>query len=200
MIRATTPTHIFNIPFDTSLIKELLITYSQKKIPIVDKVLDDCVLDGKRIALTLTQRDTSKFSDRRNVEIQIRILTTSDTSLAGTIVETEVDRVLDDDILGSDPKKKPTVITGDDDISTLSTCEFDVDFGEIYIIGDGSGGFPEDYSEYGEEGEPFEFIPKVDEKQQILTAKKYLERNLVVDAIPYVEVDNVSNGKTVTIG
>lgn len=82
----------------------------------------------------------------------------------------------------------------------MSTCEFDVDFGEIYIIGDGGGGFPEDYSEYGEDGESFEFIPKVDKKQEILTAKKYLERNLVVEAIPYVEVDNVSNGKTVTIG
>lgn len=199
MIRATTPTHVFNIPFDTSLIKELLITYSQKKTPIIDKELEDCVLDGKRIALTLTQRDTSKFSDRRGVEIQVRILTTSDTSLAGTIIETEVDRVLDDDILGNDPKKKPTSIIGNDDISLMSTCEFNVDFGEFYIID--AGGLPEDYKgEYGESGEPFEFIPKVDEKQLIPTAKKYVKQDLVVEAIPYVEVDNTSNGKTVTIG
>ena len=30
MIRGTTPTHIFNIPFDTSLVDEVKITYAQE--------------------------------------------------------------------------------------------------------------------------------------------------------------------------
>lgn len=199
MIRATTPTHIFNLPIETSLIKELLITYSQRKTPVIDKQLEDCVLDGKTIAVTLTQRDTARFSDRRPVEIQLRVLTTSDTALAGTITEVDVDRVLDDDILGSDPKRKPTSIIGEDGTAITSCCQFDVEFGEIYIID--AGGFPEDYEgEYGESGEPFEFIPKVGEKQIIPTARKYVKRDIVVEAIPYREVDNTSDGKTVTIG
>jgi len=199
MIRATTPTHIFNLPIETSLIKELLITYSQRKTPVIDKQLEDCVLDGKTIAVTLTQRDTARFSDRRPVEIQLRVLTTSDTALAGTITEVDVDRVLDDDILGIDPKRKPTSIIGKDGIAIASCCQFDVEFGEIYIID--AGGFPDDYEgEYGESGEPFEFVPKVGEKQYILTARKYVKQDIVVEAIPYAEVDNASNGKTVTIG
>lgn len=199
MIRATTPTHIFNIPFETDMIKELLITYSQRKTPVVQKLMDDCVFDGKTIAVTLTQRDTARFSARKVVEIQLRVLTKSDTALAGKITEVDVGRILDDDILGKDPDKKPTDIIGNPDVVDTCCCTFDVDFGEVYIIG--TGGFPEDYEGvYGEAGEAFDFIPKVGEKQIIPTAKKYAKRDITVEAIPYVEVDNVSDGKTVTIG
>ena len=199
MIRATTPTHIFNLPFKTDTIKELLITYSQRKTPVVQKLMDDCVFDGKTIAVTLTQRDTARFSDRRAVEIQLRVLTTSDAALAGNITEVDVGRILGDDILGKDPEKKPTEIIGNSNVVDTCCCTFDVDFGEVYIIG--TGGLPEDYEGvYGEAGEAFNFIPKVGEKQIIPTAKKYAKRDITVEAIPYVEVDNVSDGKTVTIG
>lgn len=197
MIRATTPTHIFNLPIETDLIKELLITYSQRKTPVIDKQLDDCVLDGKTIAVTLTQRDTARFSDRRPVEIQLRVLTTSNTALAGTITEVDVDRVLDDDILGKDPDKKPTDIIGNDDITSMCCCQFDVEFGEIYLVGDG-GGFPDDYE--GEYDGEYEFTPNAEKKQVIATARKYLKDDIVVEKIPYAEVDNASDGKTVTIG
>lgn len=202
MIRATTPTHIFNLPFETDTIKELLITYMQHKTPVVQKLTDDCVFDGKTIAVTLTQRDTARFSERRKVEIQLRVLTTSDTALAGGIAEIDIGRILDDDILGKDPEKKPTEIIGNSEAVDTCCCTFDVDFGEIYIIGTGS--FPEDYEGvYGETGdteEVFDFIPKVGEKQVIPTAKKYVKSDITVEAIPYVEVDNVSDGRTVTIG
>ena len=202
MIRATTPTHIFNLPFETDTIKELLITYSQRKMPVVQKLTDDCVFDGKTIAVTLTQRDTARFSDRKVVEIQLRVLTTSDTALAGNITEVDVGRILDDDILGKDPDKKPTDIIGNPDVVDTCCCTFDVDFGEIYIIENGgSGGFPEDYEGvYGEAGESFNFVPKVGEKQIIPTANKYAKKDITVEAIPYAEVDNVSDGRTVTIG
>ena len=199
MIRATTPTHIFNLPIETDTIKELLITYSQRKKPVVQKLIDDCVFDGKTIAVTLTQRDTARFLERKSIEIQLRVLTTSDTALAGNITEVDIDRILDDDILGKDPEKKPTEIIGNPDVLDTCCCTFDVDFGEVYIIG--NGGFPEDFEGvYGEAGEAFDFIPKVGEKQIIPTAKKYAKRDITVEAIPYVEVDNVSDGKTVTIG
>lgn len=202
MIRATTPTHIFNLPFETDTIKELLITYSQRKMPVVQKLTDDCVFDGKTIAVTLTQRDTARFSDRKVVEIQLRVLTTSDTALAGNITEVDVGRILDDDILGKDPDKKPTDIIGNPDVVDTCCCAFDVDFGEIYIIENGgSGGFPEDYEGvYGEAGEAFNFVPKVGEKQIIPTANKYAKKDITIESIPYAEVDNVSNGRTVTIG
>ena len=45
----------------------------------------------------------------------------------------------------------------------------------------------------------YEVTPAVDE-QTLNTAWKYLEKNVVVEPIPYAAVSNTSNGTTVTIG
>lgn len=197
MIRATTPTHIFNLPFETNTIKELSITYSQRKTPLVQKNKGNCAFDGKVIALTLSQKDTLKFSDRRPVEIQLRVLTTSNTSLAGTITEIDVGRILDDNILGSDPELKPIEIINDQEVLSNCCCAFDVEFKEVYIV-DTGGGMPGEYE--GEYAGSYEFVPKAGATQVIPTARKYLANDIVVEAIPYAEVDNTSDGKTVTIG
>lgn len=99
MIRGTTPTHIFEIPFDSKIIKELKISYAQHNIIIVEKNIEDCVLDGNSISVKLTQRDTLNFSHKRPVEIQIKVLTVSDTVMATTISEVPVGRVLNEEVL-----------------------------------------------------------------------------------------------------
>ncbi len=45
----------------------------------------------------------------------------------------------------------------------------------------------------------YNVTPAVDE-QKLETAKKVMRENLTVLAIPYAEVSNLANGKTVTIG
>lgn len=45
----------------------------------------------------------------------------------------------------------------------------------------------------------YEVVPAVDE-QTLFTAQKIMKRNLVVNAIPYLEVSNEFNGETITIG
>lgn len=99
MIRGTTPTHTFNIPFDSGYLKKILITYAQKKIPVIEKTEQDCVLDGNSIKVTLSQKDTLKFDDRRPVEIQIRVVTTNDTALATNVGTIDVGRVLNEEVL-----------------------------------------------------------------------------------------------------
>ena len=64
-------------------------------------------------------------------------------------------------------------------------------FGEVQTVTEYVGG--ELY-----QGE-YEITPKV-EAQTLLTAKKVLERNVTIKKIPYAEVQNNANGKTVTIG
>ena len=49
MIRGTTPTHIFEIPFDSSYLKRILITYFQDKHIVLEKTEEDCVLEAKSI-------------------------------------------------------------------------------------------------------------------------------------------------------
>jgi hypothetical protein len=48
------------------------------------------------------------------------------------------------------------------------------------------------------EGEYF-VIPKVEE-QTLFTKNKKMKNNVEISAIPYAEVANLANGKTVTIG
>ena len=49
------------------------------------------------------------------------------------------------------------------------------------------------------EGE-YEITPDVDKKQTLHTAKKILSNDITVNAVPYTESTNTSNGITVHIG
>lgn len=59
-------------------------------------------------------------------------------------------------------------------------------------VGGGSGGWPLYSGEY-------EVTPKVT-AQTLETARKSLEKDVTVHAIPYYEVDNEYNGQTIVIG
>ena len=94
MIRGTTPTHTFNVSIDTSRFKIVRIYYAQKKIPVVTKTEKDIVMDGKQIRVTLSQKDTLKFDERRPVEVQIRVVLDNGCSIATSVGTLDVGRVL----------------------------------------------------------------------------------------------------------
>lgn len=99
MIRGTTPTHKFNISFDTSRIKDIRITYAQDGEAVVEKHMTDCDLDGNVITTSLTQEETLKFHAKRPVELQIKVLTSEDNVLATRVYTISVDRVLNEEVL-----------------------------------------------------------------------------------------------------
>lgn len=100
MIRGTTPTHIFTIPLDTSLLKEVVITYAQRDKPVVEKRMADCELNGKEIKVTLSQEDTLKFEERANgVRLQIRALTRDGVALASPIKPVSLREILNEEVL-----------------------------------------------------------------------------------------------------
>jgi hypothetical protein len=99
MIRGTTPTHIFNIPFDTSLVDEVKITYAQDDIVLFSKTKDDCILEDNTVKVTLTQEDTFKFKHTKPVQIQIRILTVNGEAFASIVEKVGVSKCLDDEVL-----------------------------------------------------------------------------------------------------
>lgn len=72
-----------------------------------------------------------------------------------------------------------------------TTQSFETDFGQISTVTEYVGG--ECY-----EGD-YVVTPKVD-AQSLPTKEKVMLEDMTVKAIPYAEVTNVSNGKTVTIG
>lgn len=99
MIRGTTPTHTFNIPFDTSLVDEVKITYAQDDEIIFFKSTSDCTLEGTTISVTLTQEDTFRFDCKKSVEIQIRILTLGGDVLTSIPEKVRVGKCLDNEVL-----------------------------------------------------------------------------------------------------
>lgn len=99
MIRGTTPTHIFNIPFDTSLVDEIKITYAQEDEIILIKGTTDCTLENSTISVTLSQEDTFKFDHTKAVQIQVRILTVNGEAFASIVEKVGVSKCLDDEVL-----------------------------------------------------------------------------------------------------
>lgn len=100
MRRGTTPRHTFTLPIDTSLLKEIVITYAQDEKPIVEKRKDDCKTEGKKIEVTLSQEDTLKFDKKKAyVQIQIRALTHDGVALASGIKNECLSDVLNEEVL-----------------------------------------------------------------------------------------------------
>ena len=99
MRQGTTPTHTFLLPFDSSNIKALEITYAQHDSILITKSLDDCVLDGKVVAIELSQEDTFKFDITTPIQIQLRVLNHTDQAYATKIYMTNVSKSLSKEVL-----------------------------------------------------------------------------------------------------
>lgn len=101
MIRGTTPTLEFTLPFDTSLIAEMYVTIAQGEKTVLEKTLSDCSCSGTSVSLTLTQEDTLKLQQqsRSQAEIQIRVRTTAGEALASDIMSVYVGRILKEGVI-----------------------------------------------------------------------------------------------------
>lgn len=99
MIRGTTPTLKFNLPFNTNRINNGYVTFSQQKVIVLDKDISECTCDNNMLIVNLTQEETLKFQHGCKVEVQIKIkLVNTDTSvdkvIASNIVTFDVDKIL----------------------------------------------------------------------------------------------------------
>lgn len=99
MIRGTTPTHTFKLPFNTDIIKSVRIIYSQCNCKILHKNTEDMNIKDDTITLKLTQEETLRFKYGMPVKIQLRILTTSDDAMNSNIIIDTVDECLDDEVI-----------------------------------------------------------------------------------------------------
>lgn len=101
MFRATTPTHTFTLPIDTSRLSKILITYAQNENIVLEKTEADCTLDGSNVILTLTQEETLLFTTEEDarVLIQIRVLTTDGKVHASEIEKEFARNCLNEEVL-----------------------------------------------------------------------------------------------------
>ena len=99
MFKGTTPTHTFNVSIDTSLIKEVKITYSQKDKDVLIKRTKDCTIDEGTISIRLSQEDTFLFEGNTMVMIQLRVLTSGGDALVAEPVMMTVGKCHDDEVI-----------------------------------------------------------------------------------------------------
>jgi hypothetical protein len=104
MFRATTPTHIFALPFNTGQIKEIRITYQQNGENVLQKTEADCTMTENEIKVVLSQEETLLFAPRNaetdnRISIQLRVLTNSGQVMASNIEKLFALECLDEEVL-----------------------------------------------------------------------------------------------------
>lgn len=99
MIKGTTPTHIFTLPFDTGMIKTIQVAYAQGGVVMLTKGNADCTFDQNMVSVRLSQEDTFLFAENACVEVQVRVLTMEGEALASGIMRIRCKDILTDEVL-----------------------------------------------------------------------------------------------------
>lgn len=99
LVRGTTPTHKFTLPFDTGIIKIVKVIYAQDDVVVLEKEGEACSCSGNTVTVKLTQEDTFKFDCNKFVQIQIRVITHDDDSIASDVECVSVAKCLDSEVL-----------------------------------------------------------------------------------------------------
>lgn len=98
MRRGTTQQLTFTLPEEIS-IDVLYITFRQGNKIVLEKTLDDVKVNGKVIALPLTQEDTLKFCAPHAVYIQLRIRDALGNAVASEIIRTDAEAILKEGVI-----------------------------------------------------------------------------------------------------
>lgn len=104
MYRATTPTHTYKLPIQTSDCKIIKVIYKQGETKIVKYYMgnteaDGMTLDGDKVIIKLTQEETLMFNAKEPVSAQIRVLTNDDDAFASRRFRIAVNETQDEEIL-----------------------------------------------------------------------------------------------------
>ena len=91
--RGTTPTLKFTLPFPTSALGSVYITFSCLGKEIFTKSGNNVEMNNNVITLVLSQSDTLRFISR-TVDIQIRAVMTDGTAIASKIITADVGMIL----------------------------------------------------------------------------------------------------------
>ena len=96
MRRGTTPTITFNLPFDVSTVRNCEVYFAQNDELLVTKAMEDCVLTGTTLAVTLSQAETLSFDEEEKLEVQARFVFTDGSVDATEIIKQKVKEILKD--------------------------------------------------------------------------------------------------------
>lgn len=99
MRRGTTPTLQLTISgLDDIQVDKLYLTLKQDST-VIEKTEGDVTIDGNVLSAELTQEDTLAFTANKNVLLQVRILSESDTAYATNILSIPAGAILKDGVI-----------------------------------------------------------------------------------------------------
>ena len=96
MIRGTTPTLEFTLPFSVSQLQSAYVTFAQNKRVVFEKCLTDCECNENVLCVRLTQDDTLRLCCIYDTEIQIRAKTQTGDAIASEIIRVKTETILKD--------------------------------------------------------------------------------------------------------
>lgn len=96
MRRGTTPTITLNLPFNVSTVRNAEVYFAQNDGLVFEKDMEDCVLSGTTLAVTLTQSETLLLNDDEKLKVQARFVFTDGSVDATEIIKGKVKEILKD--------------------------------------------------------------------------------------------------------
>jgi hypothetical protein len=99
MIRGTTPTLEFVLPFDTKQLAEAYVTLAQNDEVVLDKRLSECQCSENKMTVRLSQEETLKLKCGCITGIQIRARTVDGEAIASDIIHEKTERILKDGVI-----------------------------------------------------------------------------------------------------
>lgn len=100
MYRGTTPTLSFNFDFNLEEldITELYISFMQQSYVVLEKNLEDLVINKNKVTLQLTQKETLAMNPANVIYIQARIKI-GDNVFATNVIKTTVGETLKEEVI-----------------------------------------------------------------------------------------------------
>ena len=104
MDRATTPTHTFTLPVDTSTCTIIRVVYKQGSTKLIkektaSETPEGMTLNGYYVVVDLTQEETLMFDSKNMVRVQLRVKTDAGKVFDSQKWAIQVDDGLDEEIL-----------------------------------------------------------------------------------------------------
>lgn len=95
----TTPTHTFELPSNIgSAVSKIKVTYAQGYDVILEKTFDGTAVKNNILTVVLSQEETFLFKAKKDVFIQVRVLS-GENVLASDIITTTAEKCLDNEVL-----------------------------------------------------------------------------------------------------
>lgn len=101
MYRGTTPQlEVIVTGVDFTEVAELWLTIGQNGRPIVNKDLEDLMIEDNTIYVTFTQEDTLALRACSSTYLQLRVLMNDGTAIATPVKKLNVNEIIKDGIIG----------------------------------------------------------------------------------------------------